>query len=181
MQAYEEAVKKQAESDIDAKIVQTTMALEKVRGAQEDLRKEKTLVQNELSEMKQKLESEYETKMTNMESEIVDAVIAVFHRVFDIQFEDKKDILLHLVNNTLMNVEVGKEFHIRVSSANYKFIESHIGDIKEKIGNDVNIEVINDMSLGAEDCIIETDSGVFNCGIDMELANLEKDIRALCS
>ena len=48
-------------------------------------------------------------------------------------------------------------------------------------GNDVDIEVVNDMTLGAEDCIIETESGVFNCGIDMELSNLEKDIRSLCS
>ncbi|MBQ8625760.1 MAG: flagellar biosynthesis/type III secretory pathway protein [Agathobacter sp.] len=132
-------------------------------------------------ELKHQLKSEHDVKMETMESDIVDAIITVFNRVFDIQFDDKKQILLYLINNTLMNVEVGKEFHIRVSSANYKFIESHIGDIKEKIGNDVNIEIVNDMSLGAEDCIIETESGVFNCGIDMELANLEKDIRSLCS
>ena len=146
-----------------------------------ELENERTRMQEELIELKTKLKSEHDSKMETMESDIVDAIIAVFNRVFDIQFDNKKQILLYLINNTLMNVEVGKEFHIRVSSANYKFIESHIGDIKEKIGNDVNIEIVNDMSLGPEDCIIETESGVFNCGIDMELANLEKDIRSLCS
>ena len=30
------------------------------------------------------------------------------------------------------------------------------------------------------DCIIETATGVYNCGIDMVLSNLEKDIRSLC-
>ncbi|MBE5887267.1 MAG: hypothetical protein E7283_00355 [Lachnospiraceae bacterium] len=141
---------------------------------------EKARMQEELIELKHQLKDEHMKKMEVMESDIIDAVIKVFRHVFNIQFDNKKQILLYLVHNTLMNVEVGKEFHIRVSSANYKFFESRIGDIKEKIGNDIDIEIVNDMTLGAEDCIIETESGVFNCGIDMELANLEKDIRSLC-
>ena len=141
---------------------------------------EKARMQEELIELKHQLKDEHMKKMEVMESDIIDAVIKVFRHVFSIQFDNKKQILLYLVHNTLMNVEVGKEFHIRVSSANYKFFESRIGDIKEKIGNDIDIEIVNDMTLGAEDCIIETESGVFNCGIDMELANLEKDIRSLC-
>lgn len=141
---------------------------------------EKARMQEELIELKHQLKDEHMKKMEVMESDIIDAVIKVFRHVFNIQFDDKKQILLYLVHNTLMNVEVGKEFHIRVSSANYKFFESRIGDIKEKIGNDIDIEIVNDMTLGPEDCIIETESGVFNCGIDMELANLEKDIRSLC-
>ena len=141
---------------------------------------EKARMQEELIELKHQLKDEHMKKMEVVESDIIDAVIKVFRHVFNIQFDNKKQILLYLVHNTLMNVEVGKEFHIRVSSANYKFFESRIGDIKEKIGNDIDIEIVNDMTLGAEDCIIETESGVFNCGIDMELANLEKDIRSLC-
>ena len=146
----------------------------------DELGREKKRMQEEFMEMEHRLKSEYHDKMQTMETDIVDAIIAVFHRVFDIQFDDKKQILLYLVNNTLMNEESGKDFRIRVASANYKFMESHIKDIKEKIGNDINIEIVGDMSLGPEDCMIETGSGVFNCGIDMELANLEKDIRSLC-
>ena len=146
-----------------------------------EVAEEKARMQEELIELKHQLQDEHRRKLETMESDIIDAVIMVFRHVFHIQFEDKKQILLYLVHNTLMNVEVGKEIRIRVSSANFKFIESHIGDIKEKIGNDINVEIVNDMTLEAEDCIIETESGVFNCGIDMELTNLEKDIRSLCS
>ena len=146
-----------------------------------EVAEEKARMQEELIALKHQLKEEHEKKLETMESDIIDAVIMVFRHVFNIQFENKKQILLYLVHNTLMNVEVGKEFRIRVASANYKFIESHIGDIKEKIGNDIDIEIVNDMTLGPEDCIIETESGVFNCGIDMELTNLEKDIRSLCS
>lgn len=126
------------------------------------------------------LDAEYEQKKHTMESEIVDAMIRVFHKVFGIQFEDKKEILLYLINNTLMNVDTGKSFRIRVSNENRKFLETHIPEIKERIGNDISIEVVNDMGLTEEGCIIETEGGVFNCGIDMQLSNLEKDIKSLC-
>ena len=82
--------------------------------------------------------------------------------------------------DTLLGIDSCKEFIIRVAECNYKFIESHVADIKEKIGNDASIDIVNDMKLEENDCIIETATGVYNCGIDMVLSNLEKDIKSLC-
>ena len=79
-----------------------------------------------------------------------------------------------------LGIDAEKNFVVRVAENNYKFIESHVADMKEKIGNDVSIDVVNDRNLGESDCIIETATGVYNCGIDMVLSNLEKDIRSLC-
>ena len=126
------------------------------------------------------LQAEYETKLESLESDIVDVMIRVFHKVFHVQFDNKKQILLHLIKDTLLGIDAGKNFTIRVAETNFKFIESHVADIKEKIGNDVTIDVVNDMTLNEDDCIIETATGVYNCGIDMVLSNLEKDIKSLC-
>lgn len=52
---------------------------------------------------------------------------------------------------------------------------------EDEIGNDIDIEVVNDANLDTSGCFIETSFGVFDCGIDMELNNLVKDIRSLCS
>ena len=57
----------------------------------------------------------------------------------------------------------------------------HLDEIQERIGNDIDIEVVNDANLDTSGCFIETSFGVFDCGIDMELNNLVKDIRSLCS
>ena len=132
-------------------------------------------------EEKRELEARLEAKSEAMERDIVEAMIQVFDKVFHVQFDNKKEILLHLIKNTLMNVEVGKEFRIHVSQNNYKFINAHLDDVRERVGNDVEIEVINDAMLDSSDCQIETSFGVFDCGIDMELSNLVKDIRSLCS
>ncbi len=147
---------------------------------QAEMNEKVTQLESEYESRRQELQAEYESRMESMESDIVDVVIRVFNKVFHVQFDNKKQILLHLVKDTLLGVDAGKDFHIRVAEVNYKFIESHVADIKEKIGNDVNIDVINDMTLEDGECMIETATGVFNCGIDMVLDNLEKDIRSLC-
>lgn len=136
--------------------------------------------ESDLEQTSQMLQMDYEAKLDELEADMVDVMIRIFHKVFNIQFDNKKQILLHLIKDTLLGVDAGKNFIIRVAECNYKFIESHVTDIKEKIGNDVTIDVVNDMNLEENDCIIETATGVYNCGIDMVLSNLEKDIKSLC-
>lgn len=151
-----------------------------VSQSQVELEAHKNKLQSEYDALSQSLQMEYESKLDTMEQDIVDVMIRVFNKVFHIQFDNKRQILLHLIKDTLLGIDAGKNFHIRVAETNFKFIESHVADIKEKIGNDVNIDVINDMTMSDNDCIIETENGVHNCGIDTVLDNLEKDIRALC-
>ena len=134
----------------------------------------------ELNHSLEEFQREYEAKLDIMEHDLVDVMIRVFHKVFHVQFDNKKQILLHLIKDTMLGIDSEKHFIIRVTDSNYKFIESHVADIKEKIGNDVSIDIVNDASLGEGDCIIETATGVYNCGIDTVLSNLEKDIRSLC-
>lgn len=136
--------------------------------------------ESELEQTAQALQADYEAKLDVLEADMVDVMIRVFHKVFNVQFDNKKQILLHLIKDTLLGMDAGKNFVVRVAESNYKFIESHVADIKEKIGNDVSIDVVNDRNLEEDDCIIETETGVYNCGIDMVLSNLEKDIRSLC-
>ena len=134
----------------------------------------------ELQQTAKRLQADYEEKLDVLEQDMVDVMIRVFHKVFNVQFDNKKQILLHLIKDTLLGIDDGKNFVIRVADNNYKFIESHVADIKEKIGNDVSIDIVNDRNLEENDCIIETATGLYNCGIDMVLSNLEKDIRSLC-
>ena len=153
---------------------------EGVSKLQDEVLEHKAKLQAEFDEKNQMLQAEYEAKLDTLEADMVDVMIRVFHKVFNVQFDNKKQILLHLIKDTLLGIDAGKNFIIRVAESNYKFIESHVADIKEKIGNDVSIDVVNDMNLEENDCIIETPTGVYNCGVDMVLSNLEKDIRSLC-
>lgn len=149
--------------------------------AQAETESLKTQLQEEYYQKKEDLQKEYNSRSATMERDIVEVVIQVFEKVFGIQFQDKKEILLHLVRNTLMNVEIGKTFRIRLNEGNRRFFENHLEDLKERVGAEVSVELVYDSTLDDSQCLIETDSGVFDCGIDMELNNLVNDILSLCS
>lgn len=128
----------------------------------------------------QSLQEEYDKKSAAMEADIVDAIIQVFDRVFHIQFEDQRAILLHLVQNTMQDIQGEKHFKIHACADNIAFFETKLPALREKVGSDVELELVYDASLSQEGCRIETESGVFDCGIDTELSNIYKEIRSLC-
>lgn len=127
------------------------------------------------------LACDYEEKRRDMEQNLVDAIIKVFNRVFHIQFDDKKDILMHLVEDAMLHIEGEKKFRIKTTPENSLFLQEHKEEILEKIGCGAEIEIQADPALDGNACVIEADSGVFDCGPDTQLGNLIKDIRSLCS
>lgn len=134
----------------------------------------------ELRALTEDHEADYRKRLDGMEGELVDAIIRVFDRVFQVQFGDKREILLALVNNTLSNIDSGKHFRIHVCLADIPLLEEHLDEIQKTAGYDAVIELVKAAELKQGDCRIETDFGMFDCGLDTELNNLYKDIRSLC-
>ncbi len=137
-------------------------------------------LEQELGQRADALDADYEERFSTMESDLIDAIIQVFDRVFHIQFEQKREILLHLVTQTVRHTESGNTFRVRVSLDNRNYLEEHLDEILAQIGRNAVIEVIGDASFSDEDCRIEAESGVFDCGVDTQFLNLIKDIRSLC-
>ena len=88
-------------------------------------------------------------------------------------------ILLHLVDNCLLNIENSKEFLIKVNDEGYSFLQENKALLQEKVGSDVVLDIVRDPVLPEGGCIIETDGGVFDCGLDTQMRNLIKDLRSL--
>lgn len=153
---------------------------EGIRAGASEIENRKRQLQTENDAFAQSLAADYQNQLQTMESDLIDVLIQVFDKVFHIQFEDKKDILLYLAHNTLMNIDAGKHFRIRVSEQNRLFMEEHLPMLQEEFGSEVTIEIVRDVKLKDTDCQIETDFGVFDCGMDVELTNLLRDIRSLC-
>lgn len=127
------------------------------------------------------LEQDYLTKREQMEEELVDVILEVFNKVFHIQFDNKKHILMHLINDAIMDIEGEKRFRIKVAEDNVQFLENHKEDIMDRVGHDIELEILTDSTMDGNACVIETDSGVFDCSLGTQLENLMKDIRSLCS
>lgn len=152
-----------------------------IRAGQEEIDGLRKQLEEEYQQKEEQLLAEYEQELSRMEPDLVDSMIQVFDKVFHIQFEDKRPIILSLVNSTIHGAESAKHFHIQVSEKNRSYLEEHLDEIRGKVAHDVEISVASDTGMTEENCQIETEYGVFDCSIDVELANLIRDIRSLCS
>ena len=112
---------------------------------------------------------------------VQEVIVTVFEKVFHIQFDDKKEILMHLIEDAILNIEDDKRFRVKVAEDNAMFLENHKTEILDRVGHDIELEIVSDATVEGNDCTIETDSGVFNCSLGTQLENLIKDIRSLCS
>lgn len=148
---------------------------------QKELRQTRTRLEAEYTAKSRELERDYAEKRDNMENELIDVILEVFNKVFHIQFDNKKHILMHLINNAILNIEGDRKFRIKVADSNVLFLEKHREDILERVGHGIEMEFIADSAMDGNDCLIETDSGIFDCSLGTQLENLIKDIRSLSS
>ena len=153
--------------------------VEKAECREEELNREREKAMESLHAQKKQLEEQYHEKMSVMEKDIVDAVIQVFDKVFKIQFEEKRELLLQLVNGALLDIDPGDKIRIHTNRSDEEILKEHLAQMQDIVGKDVAIEFIKDNKLSDGQCKIETPYGVVDCGVDTQLSALLKDIRSL--
>lgn len=133
----------------------------------------------ELARREQQLQAQYEDAMAELEPKLLDTILTVFDEVFRMQFSGKREMLLHLVKNAMRGIRETRQYKVRVSEAEVSFLREHREELQEKVGEDVQIEIVMDPDLSESQCIIDADSGVYDCSLDVELDNLIRDLRSL--
>jgi len=127
----------------------------------------------------ERVQNEYMERQLHMEREIVEMCLPVFEHVFAAELSGRKDVIYHLLDHCIMKIERTGQMQIKVSDANAEYIKSKKEEIQGKVGAEVGLDIIADPLLNDDQCIIETDGGIFDCSIDTELDNLIREIRAL--
>lgn len=182
-QAKEQADSIIAAAEVDAQAIKNLASQDgKKEGYNEgtqqaalELMEAKKSMQAELDQMHE----EYMNAAMTLEHEIVEMCIPVFEKVFNAELSGRREVIYHLLDHCIMNIERSKQMQIKVSESNADFIKSKKDELQARVGSDVNFDIIVDSYLDDNQCIIETDGGIFDCGIDTELDALLRDIKAL--
>lgn len=132
-----------------------------------------------ISEEAERQQQEYNRSLESMEPELLDTMLSIFDQVFRIQFSDKRELLLSLVMNAMRGIKETKQYKIRVSEAQVGFLREQKQMLQEKVGEDLSIEIVMDPDLGENQCMIDADSGVYDCSLDVELDHLIRDLKSL--
>lgn len=147
--------------------------------AQEEMNIKQAQLEAELDNKRKELEQEYNNLKESIEPELVEVITDVFRKVTGVVAEDNQEIILHLINDVMHNADGSRDYVIKVSPDDYKFLVNNQGKIYCAMSREVNIDIVEDATLERNQCLIETNTGIFNCSLDIELNNLIKNIKLL--
>lgn len=147
--------------------------------AQEEADKKQEQLEAEYNNRKKELEQEYNDLKEKVEPQLVEVITDVFRKVTGVVAEDNQQIILHLINDVMHNADGSRDYVIKVSPEDYKFLVNNQGKIYCAMSREVNIDIVEDTGLERNQCMIETNTGIFNCSLDIELNNLIKNIKLL--
>lgn len=142
---------------------------------------------NEISAMKQELqrhseelENDYREKIVQLEPEFVDALTDIYEHIFCVDLDTYRGIVSHLLVDAINNSEGAKNIMVHVSREDYLDVYAQKEDILAQTGmTENNVEFVQDATLPQGGCLIETDSGVFDCSLETELKELKRKLMLL--
>ncbi len=131
----------------------------------------------ELEALRKELEEEYRMKVEEIEPRLVDVISGVYEHVFKVDLSEQSEIVIHLINSTLLKLEGVRNFLLHVSKEDYPYISMQKKTLiaGTAITQD-NVEIIEDFSMKKGQCLIETDGGIFDCGFGTHLERLRKEL-----
>ena len=183
LRAKEEAEAIIARAKEEAEILKSeSVANGKEQGYKEGYQKsmdEYEVLKKELEEEREQLDADYNKKVSEIEPMLVETILEVFEKVTNVLSVDKKDVVLNLVNDVLSKSEVSKEFLIKVSPQDYEYLQDNREKIYGVVSKKVQIEIIEEASFKKNQCVVESDSGIYDCSLDVQMSNLIETIKIL--
>lgn len=122
---------------------------------------------------------EIENREKSLEGRFADIMIGLISKITGIVCEDKKDVIVYLIDNALHNVSKSESITIRVSKEDIMQVDSNKDEFLSCLTSNTSLDIIEDDSLSMNQCIIETDNAIIDCSLDAQLDNLKEQIKML--
>jgi flagellar assembly protein FliH len=113
------------------------------------------------------------------EQSMVDISCSLIEKLTGILVDDYKPVLLHMINNALNEEETGGRFIIRVSDDNYSYVSDNRDRLSGAANPSITIDIFGDAKLDKNQCIIESDNGIIDLSMDVQVRNLITAIKLL--
>ena len=134
----------------------------------------------EIAEEKEKMQADFQQLVNSIEPDMVDTLTNIYEHVFNVDLRENKDIILHLLKTTLSKMESGKDIILHVSSDDFDLVTDEKPALEEAMGSpNSTLEIIEDPLLQENECILESEGGVFDCSLGVELSELARKLKLL--
>ena len=141
---------------------------------------QRTQLQEEYENKTAQLEEQYQAKVKELEPKFIDTLTDIYEHIFQISLKNSRELVVHLISNTMRNIEGNSGYLIHVSKDDYPFVSMQKKDLVKGTSIDPDdMDIIEDATLDRNECMIETGNGVFDCSLGTQLEALNEELRLL--
>ena len=137
-------------------------------------------MEQEYLEKTQALENEYQQQIDLLEPDLVEAITGIYEHVFHVELSSYREILTGLIADVLHKLEGSRSFIIHVSKDDYAYVSMQKKQILAgAVSENTMVDVVEDAAVSRNECMIETENGIFDCGLGSQLSELKKRLTLL--
>lgn len=151
-------------------------------GKQEGLAAAEEQLQQIEEELRQSVEQELDQirqQRQQMESFFADLTAKLVEKLTGQVCAENKEVILHLIQNAEGTLDRPKQVVLRVSGEDMAVVSGHKAELKEQLPEQTEFDILEDASLSANQCIIETEDKMIDCSLDVQLQNLQEKLHTL--
>lgn len=139
----------------------------------------KTELEEQMRQSKIILEEKEMELVKTTERKMVDLLCQLIPTITGVVVEGQKDVLLYMINVAMQDLDNSKHFVIKVSGNDYEGIAEQKEEIYGALNPNIDIEIFEDAKLSPLQCLIETDNGIVDISLDVQLDNLKKALKLM--
>ena len=125
-------------------------------------------------------EAEYQKRLDELEPEFVDTITGIYEHIFHVDLHSYREVLCYLISTTMRKSEDNRSFLIHVSKEDYPYVSMQKKQISAgAVAPNATVEIVKDITLGKGECLIETEGGIFDCGLGTQLSELRQKLKLL--
>lgn len=163
--AYKEGYKKGLEDGSMEAMKRTDAYMENIQKEQEILfKKNQETVEEHIADAREKM---------------INLSCALIERLTGILVDQYKPVMLHIINNALNDNDGSKDITIKVGEENYAYIQDNYDRLSGAANPSISIELYSDSKLNNRQCIIESENGIIDLSMDIQVRNLITAIKML--
>ncbi len=141
---------------------------EKERGYQDGM----DLCRMEQAEHMLKVVSRTINYLASVEKSMADLLLTGVRKI--ITDFDQEELAVGLIKNALQHVRNEKQVTIRIPTSQYSMMKARVSDILEDYKGVGFIDLVADQGLSTGDCIMESEIGIVEASVDIQLQALQK-------
>lgn len=149
-------------------------------GKSQGYRDGKAEAQKELDAAKDQLEAAYQQKLHEMEPEMVKQLTGIYEHIFHVELATYQGLVMQLLESCMQKIENSSDYIVHVSPDDYPFVSMQKNRLVETMGSkNATLEIVEDATMKKNECMVEADSGIYDCSLDVQLDALRRQLLLL--